>query len=155
MTHLDLTKKAAQLRAGIPRLTRLIAQDSVNFFVRSFNIQGFEDVSVSRWPSRRGEIRGGIARVSRRSSGSRAILIRSGDLKRSVRIRRLYSSSGVIGSDLVYAAIHNFGLDGRAYGKYPFRMPQRKFIGVSRKLNRLSLLRIKAHVKYIFGKAAR
>jgi phage gpG-like protein len=49
----------------------------------------------------------------------------------------------VIGtSGIKYADIHNRGLRGKAFGKYPFNMPKREFIGKSRELNRKNLLKI-------------
>ena len=33
-----------------------------------------------------------------------------------------------------YAQIHNEGLMGKAFGKYPFKMPKRQFIGQTREL---------------------
>lgn len=106
--------------------------DSKNHFVGSFRNQGFEDNTIQRWKPRKNEIAGGIARVSRKFKGSRAILVKTGDLRRSIRVISKNYNSVTIGSDLVYAQVHNDGLRaGRGRG---FKMPKRQFIGHSKKL---------------------
>lgn len=109
--------------------------DAKNHFVRSFRNQGFEDKSIVKWKPRRGEIIGsGIAKVRRKDKSSRAILVKTGDLRRSIRVINKSYRSITLGSDLPYAQIHNDGLNGRAFGKYAFKMPKRQFIGHSTKL---------------------
>jgi len=64
-------------------------------------------------------------------------LVKSGDLRRSIRFDTVNKAnlSVRIASDLPYAKIHNDGLTGRAWGKAPFKMPKRQFIGDSWNLN--------------------
>ena len=98
--------------------------DAKNHFVKSFRNQGFEDKSIVKWKPRK-----------RLEQGrSRAILVKSGDLRRSIRVINKSHRSITLGSDLPYAQIHNDGLYGNAYGKYRFKMPKRQFIGHSKKL---------------------
>jgi phage gpG-like protein len=98
--------------------------EAKNHFVKSFRNQGFEDKSIVKWKHRK-----------RLEQGkSRAILVKSGDLRRSIRVINKSYRSITLGSDLPYAQIHNDGLNGRAFGKYAFKMPKRQFIGHSTKL---------------------
>lgn len=109
--------------------------DAKNHFVRSFRNQGFEDASIEKWQPRKGEIMSsGIAKVRKKDKSSRAILVKTGDLRRSIKVLNKSYRSITLGSDLPYAQIHNDGLYGNAYGKYRFKMPKRQFIGHSKKL---------------------
>jgi phage gpG-like protein len=98
-----------------------------NFFVESFRKQGWDDKTVQKWqPRKKADARGG-----------RAILVKTGDLRRSI-IRDPANRAALsvkIHSDLAYAKIHNEGLDGKAYGKHRFKMPKRQFMGDSYNLN--------------------
>lgn len=98
-----------------------------NFFVESFRKQGWDDKTVQKWqPRKHADKRGG-----------RAILVKSGDLRRSI-IRDPANRAALsikIHSDLPYAKIHNEGLIGKAFGKRTFKMPKRQFMGDSYNLN--------------------
>ena len=88
------------------------------FFVESFRKQGFDDKSVQKWKPRK---------VADKRAG-RAILVKTGDLRRSI-IRNPANRAALsikISTDLVYAARHNNGLKG---------MPKRQFMGDSYNLN--------------------
>jgi phage gpG-like protein len=114
-------------RTAMERAIILIGNEAKNFFVNSFRLQGFEDRTVEKWKPRKKE--------GKRKG--RAILVDSGDLRRSI-IRQPVNKAQLsvkISTDLVYAKIHNEGLMGKAYGKHPFKMPKREFIGNSYKLN--------------------
>lgn len=123
-----------KLQKSLQAFISVMATDAKKHFVASFRNQGFTDETLTRWPSRKNEISGGIASVRKRSAGSRAILVKTGDLRRSVRVINRTINKVVLGSDLPYAQIHNDGLYGRAWGKHRFKMPKRQFIGHSRKL---------------------
>jgi phage gpG-like protein len=66
---------------------------------------------------------------------TRKILAEGGDLGRSIQYTP-ESSKVTIHSDLIYAAIHNYGLEGKAWGRHHFKMPQRQFIGEDEELNK-------------------
>ncbi len=124
-----------KLQKSLTAFITVMGTDAKNHFVKSFRNQGFEDQTIERWKPRKGEfVYGGIARVRKKSTSSRAILVKSGDLRRSIKVISKRYHSITLGSDLPYAQIHNDGLMGKAYGKYPFKMPKRQFIGHSRKL---------------------
>jgi phage gpG-like protein len=105
----------------------VIGNEAKNHFVNSFRLQGFEDKTVEKWkPRKKQDKRAG-----------RAILVKSGDLRRSIRREPVNKAAMkvTISTDLVYARIHNEGLMGKAWGKAPFKMPKRQFIGGSYVLN--------------------
>jgi phage gpG-like protein len=88
------------------------------FFVDSFRKQGFDDKNVQKWKPRK---------VADKRAG-RAILVKTGDLRRSI-IRNPANRAALtvkISTDLAYAARHNDGLKG---------MPKRQFMGDSYNLN--------------------
>ena len=106
-------------RTAMERAIILIGNEAKNFFVNSFRLQGFEDRTVEKWKPRKKE--------TKRSIG-RAILVKSGDLRRSI-IRQPVNKANLsvkISTDLVYAKVHNEGIG---------KMPKREFIGNSYKLN--------------------
>lgn len=104
----------------------IMGVEAVKHYRKSFRNQGFTDQTLSNWKPRK--------RTERSRSGSRAILIKTGDLRRSVRVIRKTLKGVTVGSDLPYAIVHNDGLRaGRGAG---FIMPKRQFIGASMQLNR-------------------
>lgn len=59
----------------------------------------------------------------------RALLVHTGDLVRSLEVEK-QGQDIIIGTDKVYAQIHNEGLYGLAFGKYPFKMSQRQYMPI-------------------------
>lgn len=99
-----------KLQKSLNDFVVVMGTDAKNHFVKSFRNQGFEDRSIEKWKPRKGEIMSsGMAKVTKKSKSSRYILIKSGDLRRSVRIISENYRSVVIGSDLPYAQLHNDG----------------------------------------------
>jgi phage gpG-like protein len=96
----------------------IIGNEAKNHFVKSFEIQGFQDAVTERWKPRKKMEKG----------KRRAILVKSGDLRRSIKRERVnkFRLQVLISSDLPYARRHNEGLKN---------MPKRQFIGNSRILN--------------------
>lgn len=124
-----------KLQKSLNDFVVVMGTDAKNHFVKSFRNQGFEDASIEKWQPRKGEIMSsGIAKVRKKDKSSRAILVKTGDLRRSIKVLNKSYRSITLGSDLPYAQIHNDGLYGNAYGKYRFKMPKRQFIGHSKKL---------------------
>jgi phage gpG-like protein len=120
-------RKLNRLKSDMPEV---IATMAVGWFQDSFKKQGFTDRKFKRWKKRKPN--------APRNKG-RAILTDTGDLKRSIRKTRVSFRRITISSKLPYSAIHNEGLMGKAWGKHPFKMPERRFIGESEKLNRKTL----------------
>ena len=115
----DRIKLFLRLRRTLPVL---LGNKAKNFFVANFRKQGFDDKGVEKWQPRKFN---GLAR-QKKDSG-RAILVKTGNLRRSIRVKSASMSKIVISSDLDYAAVHNDGTN---------KMPQRKFIGDSENLRK-------------------
>lgn len=104
-------------------LPRMMGNAMLNHSKQAFRDQGFTDSALSPWAKRK---RGNKA--DRRTSRSRAILIDSGNLRRSLRVAKATFRETRVGSyGIPYAARHNRGLAG---------MPRRQFVGRSVKLNK-------------------
>lgn len=122
---LGLGKKLRMLRQTLVVLPRVLATEGVNFSKESFQKQGWTNNSFERWKKRKSG--------QKRNKG-RAILVDSGDLRRSVRILSTSIGKATYGSTLKYAPVHNAGLRaGRGRG---FQMTKRQFVGQSAKLDR-------------------
>ncbi len=119
-----------------------VGNTAKNFFVENFRKQGFDDKTVEKWEARKKKERKG--RGSKKSAAElgtvrsvkagRAILVKTGDLRRSIiRVPNRAALNVKIQTDLIYAKVHNDGLRaGRGKG---FKMPKRQFIGDSYNLN--------------------
>ena len=105
----DFSKIEKKARTALERSLILIGNTAKNHFIQSFRNQGFDDKSIKRWMPRKGEVSG--FGVSKKSKGSRAILVKSGDLRRSIKLDTINKSNLglVISSDLPYSKIHNEG----------------------------------------------
>ena len=116
----NFPQKMREIKRLKENLPRIIANESLNFFLEGFR-KGGGQTDAGRWPARK--------RTAKRNRG-RALLVDTGALRRDVRIRRTSFKSIVIGTQsIVYARRHNEGLKG---------MPKREFLGDSKKLNRLN-----------------
>ena len=119
----------------------IIANNAKNHYVRSFKKGGFTDDTFNAWKPRK----------SKTNNTGRAILVKSGDLRRSIIDRiNLGQLKVVFQSDLPYAAIHNYGLMGKAWGKYPFKMPQRQFIGKSGQVDKMAIKTLENKIDSLF-----
>lgn len=142
-TFAEHKKILKQIEAFKPQLNKLVESAgvlAVNHFTKSFSDGGFTDESLQRWQPRKRAERG----------KSRAILVKSGRLRRSLRSRRLGNLAVKIMTDVPYASIHNNGeRSGRGRG---FKMPKRQFIGYSGKLNRKIIAFLDKNIKKQFNK---
>ena len=102
-----LQQAQIRLQKSLNNFVVEMGTDAKNHFIKSFRNQGFEDKSIVKWKPRRGEIIGsGIAKVRRKDKSSRAILVKTGDLRRSIKVLNKSYRSITLGSDLPYAQIH-------------------------------------------------
>lgn len=139
-----LFKKTERAMAKFPVLA---ANTAENFFKDSFNQQGFSGQTQEPWPKRKTD-------KNRRDSG-RAILVKSGKLKRSIHRMRADWNAVIVGTELPYAEIHNNGFKGTEQVRQHFRMGTKKAVtrynknGTARKgaLTRIRTLEheVKAH----------
>ncbi len=120
-------------RTAMERSMILIGNEAKNFFVASFRKQGFDDRNVQPWKPRKKE--------GKRKG--RAILVDSGDLRRSI-VREPVNKTQLsvkISTDLPYAKVHNEGTT---------KMPKRQFMGDSYKLNEMCKKIIVSQLDKIF-----
>ena len=105
----------------------IIGKESVSFFKKTFQNESWER---KKWK----EVKRREVDWTRGADRTRKILTgRTGDLGRSLQYSP-ESGSVTVHSDLIYAAVHNFGLKaGRGEG---FMMPKRQFIGENDELNK-------------------
>lgn len=124
--------------------TVIMGTEAVKFYTLNFRKQGFDDNGVERWLPRKGGFYGGIARLRKRErlDSGRAILVKSGALRRSLRYYRSGLTTVTITSNLPYANAHNEGIPGR--------LKQRKFVGESANLNKIILRKFDKRIYNIF-----
>ena len=102
-----LRPRFRKVREGLPLQMAAVAQ---NFFVGSFQRQGWYDgLTLKRWTPRKGEK---WRRKKKGRRGNRAILIKTGRLRRSIKIRSARFQKIIIATDVAYAAAHNYGYKG-------------------------------------------
>lgn len=117
----DLAKQEAAfnqfINKQLPNKMLELAQDIVD---TSFRQEKYPDIDSDQWDGRKNDSESRKAREDRR-----ALMVKSGDLLKS---EVAYKKGNIIyiGTDEVYAQIHNEGLNGKAFGKYTFKMPQRQ-----------------------------
>lgn len=96
-----IAEKLAELAKVYKTLPHKIAVTAVNFSKENFKRQGWLDNGLQRWAPRK-------KRGSRRTD-NRAILVKSGRLRRSIRATSVTDSQIIIGTDVPYAQAHNEG----------------------------------------------
>jgi phage gpG-like protein len=128
MSKLGIDKSLSKFENIKFQLPKIIANDGVRFFLKGFRSQGFTDEVFTRWKSRKG--------VQKGRDATRNILVDSGALRRSVSNSVKVATWDKIKFqvELPYAAYLNNGTD---------KMPQRKFMGDSKKLTQENIKKIK------------
>lgn len=85
------------------RTPALVGGLAVQFFQDRFKRQGWLDRRFEPWPKRKREDR---------NPRRRAILVKTGRLRRSIRVASRTASSVLVGTDVPYAQVHNEGFSG-------------------------------------------
>jgi phage gpG-like protein len=116
----DLKKRLEKILSDIPEDVATIAEDH---FLESYHNEGFTDKKLTKWRERKND-----------DGRGRRLLVKSGDLRRSVEAEVVSKEHVRITANTPYAERHNEGLGG---------MPERKFIGESEALNE----KIKEHIQ--------
>jgi phage gpG-like protein len=125
-----------KVKQAMKEAITIIANDAKNHYVKSFKDGGFTDDTFKAWQPRK----------SKKDNAGRAILVKKGDLRRSVnRTINLSQLRVIFKSDLPYSAIHNYGLQGRN-----FKMPQRQFIGKSAKVDKMAINILEKKIDILF-----
>lgn len=111
----DISKATAKLKRDLPIL---IANMAKNHYLEGFRRGGYQtDASRTGWKQRK----------SNRKSIGRAILVRTGQLRNDIDVRKTTFEQIILGTnDVPYASYHNEGTE---------KMPQREFLGDSRMLD--------------------
>lgn len=147
-----LENKIKSLEKSIKDITnkapRAVGSVASRHFRENFTKQGFDDNGVRKWVKRKNE---------RSKDKGRAILVQTGRLQRSIRVRSANTQEVIIGTSVPYARYHNEGgimhrkPHGRRTGIYhiktqmerkkqirraDYRLPRRQFMGASANLNR-------------------
>lgn len=124
----SIRAKMSALEAAKQDLPFQIGNEIVSFFKSSWKKNGFENSGVVKWKAKK-------------NPNGLPTLYGSGNLVNSIVVERAAWGKVVVKSDLPYSAIHNYGLEGNAFGKYSFKMPKRQFMGDSKKMR--SILKLK------------
>jgi phage gpG-like protein len=92
----------ANFKKAMAKLPKVVGNEVVNFSKESFNRQAWLGDSVEPWRKRR---------YKKKDSG-RAILVKTGRLRRSIRVVSSNLDTVVVGTDVPYAKAHNEGYNG-------------------------------------------
>lgn len=146
----QIIKRQKEFNKLLKSTPKIVGVEAVNFFKHSWVRKGFIESangSINKWTARKTPV-----------VPNRALLVKSGRLRRSIRIVDIRRQSVIVGTDVPYAKIHNRGGKVsqtrlvRPYQRrkksggfsrvkahvrrYTATYPQRQFIGKSDFLNR-------------------
>ncbi len=129
--------KASSFRRLKKNLPIRVGNMTKNHFLRSFKDGGFTDKTLSPWAARKRS-----NKSDRRTRKRRAILVETGRLRRSIRLKSATFNKIEVGSyGVPYATYHNTGQKPQ---------PRRQFIGKSAQLKAQIKREIRREVKNIF-----
>lgn len=100
-----LEQLESRLRTLMPDIPKIAGNEIINFSLDNFRRQGFLGSTFQRWPARKTTAWG-----KRRNDNSRAILVKTGRLKRATRIIQADWNQVKAINDTPYARTHNEGL---------------------------------------------
>jgi phage gpG-like protein len=153
-----LRREAAAIESFMRRAPRQVGEMAVREFVGNFKRQSFQNEAgveipwsnrkVRRYKRRSGKkaTRLRLTAAGRDDRG-RALLVKSGKLRRSIRVDNTDQDSATISSDSEYAQAHN---EGHQYSNRT--LPQRQFMGASKRLNDEVITYLKSGVDSILNK---
>ena len=124
----------AALKKSLPQLRKdckiVLKVEAENFVLQNFQSTKFQSSNPQKWPRRQ-----------REPTPQRALLVKSGDMKRAATTAKINPKGIIFNIPLPYASYHNEGTD---------RIPQRKWIGESDMLDirvkRRTFLQIQKHL---------
>ncbi|ODM52204.1 hypothetical protein BFF93_15760 [Elizabethkingia meningoseptica] len=105
-----LAKKKERLAQTFRDLPAIVGNEVVNFTLENFEKQGWQGDSFEPWEKRKNPTAWG-----KKDDTGRALLVKSGKLKRSIRIASIQADKVTIavgGADVPYARVHNEGFKG-------------------------------------------
>lgn len=119
----DFDKVLREFQKKRSQLPRMIAKEAVNFSNDAFRRGGWTDDTFDPWVARKRP-----NKADRATGRRRALLVDSGNLRRSIRASKTSFNEIRIGAyGIAYATYHNQGTD---------KMAKRKFLGKSAVLNK-------------------
>lgn len=125
----DVSEQQLQANQFYPALADLMTKKLEGMVDAAFDKEKYPEGKSGKWQARKKDSEGGKARTERR-----ALLVKSGDLRSSIQVTDTRVTPDgievVLGTDSKYAQIHNEGLEGKAFGKHSFKMPQRQFMPI-------------------------
>ena len=137
----DILSDFNRFKQQVPRFVGTLA---VDFFKGSFRRQGFiEDRRIDKWPPRM------PTKTDRRTQKTGHTLVKSGRLRRSIRIIRVGKGFVIVGTNVPYAQIHNEGLTintKASISSHTRRAHTRKSRG---RRQRIKAHDVKAHTRHI------
>jgi phage gpG-like protein len=143
-----LNLRTQELKKFLHSAPRQMGRILVDEFMQNFRRQGYINRNgvFIPWRPRKKEQRArygttGKRRLSRKDAESRAILVKSGALRRDIRVKAVTTNSVTIVNTMPYAKRHNEGLKG---------MPKRPFMIESKKANDQIKKLIETNIKKIF-----
>lgn len=137
MNKFKLNKISIAVDKAFKESLDIVAKDAKAFFEKSFRDEGFTDNSFDKWQPRKGQLRGGLGAALKGSHfNTLPTLTKKRVLRRSLKIVKGFNMITIF-TNVPYAARHNYGLDG---------MPQRKFMGHSRLLERRMRAKVTAKI---------
>ncbi len=110
-----------------PILLKRLGNEAVNHFKDNWRKQGFDDNVIKPWKERKGNV-----------DPARAVLVKSGRLRRSFDVAISGVSRATITNSAPYGIYHNYGTK---------KLTQRKFMGKSRNLDEKSGVLIMRMIK--------
>ncbi|MCI6278224.1 MAG: phage virion morphogenesis protein [Bacteroidales bacterium] len=122
----------------------LVGTEAVEHFRRSFEEEGFTDAKLNPWQDvkRRDPDSpwyghsGQTGKFSEARTTAKILTGETGHLRASFKY--VPTANGVrVQNTAPYAAVHQYGLPAKVYGKKPFTMPRRPFMGDSQALRKL------------------
>lgn len=173
---IDIEKSIAKFKKLKPLLPKVLGNMALNHFLQSFRDEGFTDNALSPWEKRKRKNAADI-----RTGRSRALLVDSGALRKSLRVKSATFQKVRIGSyGIIYASIHNRGgtthptvtdkMRGFMFAQFKrtgdpiflsialtkkakldVKIPKRQFIGESKQLRRRISKRIQQEIKEVFN----
>lgn len=120
---IDFERHTKDMKKMFKRLPHVVGSIAVEHSMKSFANESFKG-SRKSWPKRKGN----------KDPGRKLLIGKgSGDLRRSINYE-VRGSTAYIGTDVVYAQVHNEG--GRAGRGKGFQMQERKFMGNSPEIDK-------------------
>lgn len=137
----QFAKRIENLNKLYPRLPNIAATIAVKFSKDRFRAQNWIGDRTEPWAKRKETLR------EAKKNRGRAVLVKTGRLKRSIRKIRTTATLAIVGTDVPYAIYHNQG-GKKAAGTFNVAtrrentmrsgtLPRRQFIGESTALSRL------------------